>query len=160
MREGAGLTRDELALKSGVSLGTLGRVEREVGAPNLDTLAQILQTLNLTLVDFSIALAEMSGVAVEHRGKVRGEWLSVLSNRGVSDPVLAGIASSIAHDPSGPADLIESARAAAEQLARTVLADMRRIRPHLAEVAEGEPLPYDPTSGRGPGGGGRKPSPR
>ena len=138
MRERVGLTRAGLAERAGVSDGTLGRIEREVGPPTLETL---VHAMGVTLLEFAIALErQRMGGAAQVPGRARPEWVALLMRNGVEARVLAGAALAARLDPDGPADFVASAVEAARQLAEAAVAEVRRA--ELSLVAE-SPADYD-----------------
>lgn len=146
MRERAGLTRSGLSELAGVSDGTLGRIEREVGPPTLETLVQALHAMGVTLLEFAIALErQRMGGAAQVPGRARPEWVALLMRNGVEARVLSGAALAARLDPDGPADFVASAVEAARQLAEAAVAEVRRA--ELSLVAE-LPSEYDATKGK------------
>lgn len=52
LRQEKNLTQDELALRCELSKGFISQLERDLTSPNLSTLADILETLGITLSEF------------------------------------------------------------------------------------------------------------
>lgn len=135
MRERAGLTRVDLAERAGVSDGTLGRIEREVGPPTIETLAQSLHAMGVTLIDFAVALERhRHGGTAQVPGRARLEWVGLFRRNGVDARVLTGAALAALTDPDAAADLVASAILAARELAEEAVAEVRRA--ELSLVAE------------------------
>lgn len=146
MRERAGLTRVDLAERAGVSDGTLGRIEREVGPPTIETLAQALHAMGVSLIDFAVALErQRHGGSAQVPGRARPEWVGLFRRNGVDSRVLTGAALAAMSDPDGAADLVASAILAAREMAEEAVSEVRRA--ELSLVAE-SPADYDAGKGK------------
>jgi transcriptional regulator with XRE-family HTH domain len=79
-RQSRGMTQRELADKAHVTVTYISRLEAGSSAPGIDTLDQLAQALQVTVVDL---LPTRSTTTVEgHRERVRGLFEAVLSRAG------------------------------------------------------------------------------
>lgn len=145
LRERAGLTQDQLAKRAGMSYTSLSRYERAVEAPQVKSLDRILAALGVTLRDLADAIDEASGrTRTATHGRARREWVGVLRDMGISEPVLRGFAfegySSGVDVDRIEADLVASAQEAAREIAEAAASYRRDFdREAALEVAEGTP---------------------
>ncbi len=82
-RARAGATQRELARRTGVSQGTIARIETGQTAPRLDTLERLLAECGMSLVlaprrPFDPASADLSELALSDRARI---WLPVMVER-------------------------------------------------------------------------------
>ncbi len=56
LREARGLTREAMAMRVGVTLGTLARIELAQAAPSWDTFRRIACALELSISELSLAI--------------------------------------------------------------------------------------------------------
>lgn len=68
LRKRRGYAQELLALESGIDRSYMGRLERGVHAPNLDTLFKLFPLLNVTFVEFAQEMeANIRRVKRQHR---------------------------------------------------------------------------------------------
>jgi transcriptional regulator with XRE-family HTH domain len=65
MRGERGLTREALAFRSGITVGSLARIELGHAAPGWDTVRLLAQGLDVSMVELSAAVEGASLPAVE-----------------------------------------------------------------------------------------------
>lgn len=147
LRERAGLNQQQLEQRAGLGASSLSRYERGSERPSLPTLAAILNGLGVGFQDLGDAVDELTGAPRALRaGRPRREWVGVLRDMGISEPVLRGFAfegySSGVDVDRIEADLVASAQEAAREIAEAAASYRRAYDAEAAlEVADGTLAP-------------------
>jgi transcriptional regulator with XRE-family HTH domain len=123
LRRDAGLSQADIARKR--ELADKSSVSSiETGNPRASSIVEYLDAVGRTVWDLAEKLEGKSD-SHEQKGTPRPEWVASMARRGVDARVLAGIAMTVRDDPRAQADFVESARAAAAEIARAAIAEER-----------------------------------